>query len=178
MGIRVRLFAIFIMVCNLVSCAPTSPPLRTVSGNPEITIPNTTKRKVIDTIVAGKFAKGMQLREVTDYGVVMTKRVDNSFWASFIYGSKYDSTPELRIHYNVVEEGTGVRVYSTAEMITNPGSAFERLSDITSTFRTQMQADLQQLKSILTPVKQQPLRSQQSFVPRKQFLAPPKDTKQ
>jgi len=35
---------------------------------------------------------------------------------------------------------------------------------------------LKQLKGILTPVEKQPLRSQQSFVPRRQFLAPSKDT--
>ena len=140
---------IFILLAMLSACA--APPqqqqyLATASGNPEIVIANATRKAVIDKINAAKLEKGMQVKSVNDYGVVVGKKVDNNFMASFLYGSRYDSTPEARITYNVVEVPGGIRVFSRTEIITNPGSSFERVSDLTQNVASQMQSELEQLR--------------------------------
>ncbi|XGB40244.1 MAG: hypothetical protein LVT47_06005 [Cyanobacteria bacterium LVE1205-1] len=122
------------------------PRLQTECGNPEIVIEGVTKKQVIDQIVSSKLEKGMQIKNVNDYGVTVSKRIDDSFIASLLYGSRYDSYPEARITYNVVEQGASVKVYSRIEIITNPGSGFEKSSDVTASHATQMQSELEQLK--------------------------------
>jgi len=131
----------------LIGCATPPVRLQTQSGNPEIVIPNVSKKQVIEKLVASKLEKGMQIRSVTEFGVVVVKRVENSIGASLLYGSRYDSVPEARVHYNVVEFGPNVKVFSTAQMVTNPGSSFERASDVTASVAGQMQAELQDLQA-------------------------------
>lgn len=109
-------------------CA-TIKPLPTPSGRPEVTIPNVTKKQVIDTLTNRMINKGYQLSSVNDYVVVFNKKVD-SFMAGVIYGSRYDSTPAARVSYNLVETDAGIRVIVTLEVVTNPGSAFERVTDL------------------------------------------------
>ena len=122
--------------------------LATPSGNPEIVVPNATRKAVIDRIVASKLEKGMQIKSVSDYGVVVGKKMDNNLMASLVYGSRYDSTPEGRITYSVVEVPEGIRVFSRTEIVTNPGSAFEQVSDVTQNVSGQMQAELESLRAI------------------------------
>ena len=138
-----------LLVILLSACAAPAPRLQTTSGNPEIVIPDVSKKQVINQIVSSKLEKGMQIKNVSDYGVTVSKRIDNSLMASLLYGSSYDSNPELRITYNVVEQGAAVKVFSRAEIITNPGSSFEKSSDVTRNFASQMQSELEQLKSKL-----------------------------
>jgi hypothetical protein len=143
----VRWVYFLVFVTIFAGCASAPQRLATPSGNPEIVIPNTTRKQVIDKIVAAKLEKGMQIKNVSDYGVVIGTRVNDSFMASLLYGSRYDSTPEARITYNIVETREGVRVFSRAEMVTNPGSAYERISDITQNLLGEMQGELEQLKA-------------------------------
>lgn len=142
----------FIFICLLsslvVGCVAPQPRLNTASGKPEILIPGTSKKQVIDKIVSDKLEKGMQIKSVTDYGVVATMKVEGSPMASFVYGSRYDSTPEVRITYSVVDSGYFVKVFSRVEMITNPGSGYERASDLTDSYGAQMQSELEGLKSV------------------------------
>ncbi len=146
--LRSILISVFILVVT--GCAAPQQRLATPSGNPEIVIPNSTRKLVIDNLVAHKLEKGMQIKSVNDYGVVVGKKIEGSSMASFIYGSRYDSTPEVRITYTVVATGNGVRVFSRTEMVTNPGSAYERVSDLTQNLSGQMQAELEQLKAEFT----------------------------
>lgn len=145
---------IFLVAFFLLSgCAGNPEKLSTPSGNPETTFQGVNKKTVIDAIVAKKLEKGMAIKSVTDYSVVATKRVDGNFAASFLYGSKYDGIPEARVTYNIVEAGGAVRVFSRAEMVTNPGSAFERVTDITQAAAKDAQAELNQLSSALSKKK-------------------------
>lgn len=141
---KVWLLLVFSILIS--ACAAPTQRLQTVSGNPEIVIPDVKIKQVIDQIVFRKLEKGMQIKNVNDYGVTVSKRIDDSFMASFLYGSRYDSNPEARITYNVVEQGTSVKVFSRIEIITNPGSGFEKSSDATASLAIQMQSELDQLK--------------------------------
>lgn len=139
------LFAILLVA----GCGTPPQRLDTASGKPEIVIPHVERKQVIDTIVASKLEKGLKVLSVSDYSVVVGKVVTASTMASFLYGSRYDSNPEARITYNIVETGDGVRVFSSTEMVTNPGSGFERKSDVTGALASEMQNELVQLRDKL-----------------------------
>jgi hypothetical protein len=127
-------------------CAAPPPPLATTSGRPEVTIAGASKKQVIDAIVAGALEKGSQVRSVNDYGVVLARRDDSNLGAAILFGSRYDAVPESRMHLNVVEVPGGIRVFGRAEMVTNPGSAFERVTDITRGAGQQIQDALVRLQ--------------------------------
>jgi len=50
------------------------------------------------------------------------------------FGSEYDAIPETRITINIVEyeDIKQLRLIATLEVVTNPGSAFERTTDFTN----------------------------------------------
>lgn len=138
----------FLSAALLVGGCATSPPLGTPSGRPEVTIRNATKKQVIDTIVSHKLHRGATITAVTDYEVIASEVVSTNLGATLLFGSRYDPNPRAQIRYNVVEVPSGIRVFSTAEMITNPGSAFQRVTPVTEGTKQQLYADLLQLKAI------------------------------
>lgn len=140
-----KLILPLLFVLGLAGCAAPPPTLNTPSGNPEVIIVGTTKKQVLDRIVDGTASKGMQIKSVNDYGVTVTKRM-NDFASSFVYGSRYDSVPEARLIFTVIEANNATRVLGRAEMVTNPGSGNERINDVTAANAQALQAELEQLK--------------------------------
>jgi len=122
----IKSFCFFILI-SILGCA-SSKPLNTPSGKPEVTIQNKTKKEVTDALVSEMLSRGFTIKSVSDYTVVFTKPLD-SFAASLLFGSRYDTTPEHRPSFMIVESGAGVRIVLTNQIITNPGSAFERVTD-------------------------------------------------
>ena len=102
--------------------------MNTPSGRPEVTIKNATKKDVTDALVSQMASQGFTIKSVSDYNVVFSKALD-SFSAQLLFGSQYDVTPEHRPSFMVVETGDAVRIVLTNLIITNPGSAFERVTD-------------------------------------------------
>jgi len=140
-----KLFFSFFLALIVVGCAAPAPQLLTPSGNPEVTIQGGTKKQVIDRIVNGLTAQGMKLKNVNDYGVTVTKRADD-FASKFIYGSRRNSVPELRMMFTVIESNNSSRVFAIAEMVTNPGTGDEHVSDVTADNRQDLQILLENLK--------------------------------
>jgi hypothetical protein len=138
--------AVLLAALLLAGCA-TPPPLATPSRRPEVTIPAASKKPIMDRIVSVMVGAGLQIKRVDEYTAVFGK-VDESFAAGVLYGSRYDPHPEVRITYTLVESGPGmVTVYATAVIVRNPGSAFEAITTVTdgSTLQ-QMQGALERLK--------------------------------
>ena len=125
----VQAFIGFIAFFMLLSGCATVQPLGTPTGKPEVTIPNVTKKEVVDALTNQMLSWGYHVKAVTDYNAVYGKRTESMAAAIFL-GSRYDAIPEARISYATVETDIGVRVVATLEMITNPGSAFERVTDL------------------------------------------------
>ena len=136
-------------LCLVASCAHPPQKLSTPSGRPEVFIQNATGKQAIDAIVAAKLQKGIEIKSVTDYSVIAQAKIQGSLGASLLFGSRYDSNPDARITYNVVNVSGGIRVFSRVEMLTNPGSAFERSSDITDQMGTQLQSELEEFRARL-----------------------------
>jgi hypothetical protein len=138
---------IWLTVILLLAGCATAPPLQTPSQRPEVTISGATKKEILDVLVTEMLASGAQIKQMNDYSVVFGKQ-DSSLGGALLYGSKYDSTPEMRITYNMVETGNAIRVFCNAAMVTNPGSGFERVNDVTGgKLAHEIQAMLERLKA-------------------------------
>lgn len=173
---------------GLVGCA-APPPLYTDSGKPEVTIPNTTRRQVVDAIVDLAHQGKGRVKSVSDYSVVIGRKMDGSasgdFIAGVLFGSNYDRTPEARATFNVLEYSGGTKVYASSDLVTNPGSGFERTQDTTAGQGQALMTLLNRLKARFAnaepvvqvpgslPSQAQALASQQATQVRQQG-APPK----
>lgn len=145
-----RILGLVFVGIFLAGCMASMPPgrLTTPSGRPEVEIPGVTKKQVIDVIIAREMEKGWDLKSQTDALLIFSKKVNN-FGAMLMYGSQYDSTPEGRIKFTLLDTASGVRVFLKTEMITNPGSSFERVTEAVS------QEDLDKEQSVLEEIKAQ-----------------------
>lgn len=129
----------------LAACAAVMP-LPTASGRPEVTIANVPKRLVADRITAELIGQGHALRQQNDYALVFDKRIEG-FGAAVAYGSRYDATPAGRLTFNLVDVPGGVKVYGRFDVVTNPGSGFERLTDATAANAADIQMMLERLRA-------------------------------
>lgn len=50
--------------------------------------------------------------------------------ANALFGSKYDATPNPRVTYTLMQDQGATRVIADFVIVTNPGSAFERLTPV------------------------------------------------
>lgn len=139
----------------LAGCASNQPQANLAP--PQITIEHTTKKQVLDYIaertIEGDSMKGFRIFNTTDYGITLAKKIEGSLWASYFYGSRYDTNPEGRITYNTVQKNDNVLVVGTFVIVTNPGSGFERVSDVTNQSRNDILKTLAQLKSKVENLK-------------------------
>ena len=68
-----------------------------------------------------------------------------------VFGSGYDGVPEMRVNISTVDTVEGRRAIFALSYVTNPGSAFEKVTDV-SNWRDgqQLQQELWELKANLT----------------------------
>lgn len=140
--------ALVLMCCITAGCATPRQRIATTSGKPEIVISGTTKKQIIDLLISDKLNNGFQIKNVNEYSLVIAKDIDD-FGAKVVYGSKLNRTPEARITYNFVDVTGGVKVFVRSEMITNPNSQYEKISDFTSTWGEHAQRELTEIKAKL-----------------------------
>jgi hypothetical protein len=114
----------------LAGCATTKP-LNTPSGKPDITIPNVSKKQVTDALVGQMLTQGFNFKSSSDYNIVFIEAMD-SFCEKSLLGSGCNVTPEHRASFMLDESSAGVRIVLTNQVITNPGSAFERVTDLST----------------------------------------------
>ena len=123
--------------------------MSTASGNPEVQIEGVTKKQVADKVVDAVMSKGMVIRKTDEYSVVAGKPAEDMA-ARMFFGSRYDSTPEYRVSFNMVERAQAVRVFARTAIVTNPGSAFERVVDMTDSQKHELQKMLTDLQARLS----------------------------
>lgn len=145
-GKTMRLILSALLLSLLIACAAPRPPLNTASGRPEVTIRNVTRKDVSDRIVGALASKGFAIRSANEFAIIGAKRADDDFTLKLLYGSRYDRVPEQRITFTLIEASGTVRVFSTLQIVTNPGSAFERVDDLAESTKHDQQAMLMQLR--------------------------------
>jgi hypothetical protein len=134
----------YILLAAALSGCATVPAAR-----PEVSILGAQAPKVINVIIERNMARGNRLVAQFPSSVTFARRTED-FTTALLYGSKYDSTPEMRVTYTLVESGDGLKVFATAAMVTNPQSAYERHRDVTSGASAGLQQNLEQLRAILS----------------------------
>ena len=72
--------------------------------------------------------RGYIVTRESDYLVTFDKRIENVLAAALL-GSRYDSTPNARVTYTIAKLQGRIRVIADLAVVTNPGSAFERLTN-------------------------------------------------
>ncbi|MHA1355493.1 MAG: hypothetical protein ACTSR1_10005 [Candidatus Heimdallarchaeota archaeon] len=99
----------------------------TPSGRPEITISGKVGKQVQAEIMNLMLNNGYNVKSSTDTLLVFERPIKNVMAAALL-GSRYDSTPAARISFNIIEMGASTRVVASFAAVTNPGSAFERIT--------------------------------------------------
>ena len=124
---KIKLIILLILING---CATTNTlTVSTPSGKPDIFIIKVTKKQVTDEFVNQMLNQGFSVKSTSEYNIVFVKPM-NDFASSLLLGSHYDVTPEHRVTANFVESSSGVRIVLTNQGITNPGSAYERVTDL------------------------------------------------
>lgn len=124
--------SIVIIIATLIFGCATLPPLNTNSGRPEITLCGVSKNEMMEKVVAGASMDGFNIRSTSNFQIVMGKPLTNPL-AAGLYGSRYDSTPEFRLVWTFADIGNSCTHIGVALfMVTNPGSAFEKMSDFST----------------------------------------------
>jgi len=121
----------------------------TPSGRPEVTITGRVGEQVVARITDYMLNRGYNVKTATNTLLVFEKPIDNVL-ATVLLGSRYDSTPAARVTYTTIETETSTRVVASLAAITNPGSAFERVTPMdNSKDSVSLQQFLNELKSSL-----------------------------
>jgi hypothetical protein len=131
----------------LVACE-TGPPLKTASDRPEAFIPGVSPKRAQAAIIDRAMARGWTLEKQTENSVAVTKPTDNMM-ASVLLGSAYDPNVIDRVRFTTIELNGGTKVYVTEELVTNHGSAFERVTPL------QNNKNFNGLQSMLENLKRQ-----------------------
>jgi hypothetical protein len=122
----------------------------TGSGKPEICISSKVPQEAVaSALTSDLLNRGYSISQQTNTQVRGDKPVTNVLAAALL-GSRYDSTPNARINYNIVSGQDCTRVVADMNIVTNPGSAFERLTAMSNSQDSVMiQSDLNQIKETL-----------------------------
>lgn len=101
-------------------------PLNTPSGRPEIVIRGTMEKVRSKLITENVGRAGWTLVKQTD-NVVVFSSLMTTFTAGLLYGTEFGGNPYYRATYTLVPNGAGsVRIFLSADVVSNYGSAFER----------------------------------------------------
>lgn len=101
----------------------------TPSGRPEITINGKVSKQVQAEIMNLMLNNGYDVKTSLDVLLVFEQPIKNVLAATLL-GSRYDSTPAARVSFSIIEMETSTRVVASFAAITNPGSAFERITPL------------------------------------------------
>ena len=146
-----RLLAAFALATALLGCAAPQPP-STASGKPEVTIRQASPESVKAAIVNGMLNRGYRITRDTQFELSFDRPVDNVLAAALL-GSRYDAIPNARVTFQIAHLAPDVRVVADMAIITNPGSSFERRTDVSAGAEApKIQEFLDQIAASVRPV--------------------------
>ena len=121
-----RYLTMVLITAIVVGCA-TPVVHNTPSGRPEIMVSGKVGKRASAEVTNLMVNKGYNVKSSSDSLIVFEKPMEGAM-AAMLLGSRYDSTPAARVTYNIIETETTTRVIASFAAITNPGSAFERIT--------------------------------------------------
>ena len=117
-----------VLAVALAGCQTAAEGPTTASGKPEVTIRASTaaiKARLLSLAMDKRF----NVTKDTEYLLQVEKPSEN-FGAALLLGSKYDGIPAERIVFTFAPIGDTTRVVAASMFVTNPGSAFERITPV------------------------------------------------
>jgi len=138
-----------VVVFALLLLASCTAPVQhvTPSGKVEATISRASAKQIGAAITNQMVNRRYRLSKSDPNSIRFERPMENTFAAAF-FGSRYDSTPNVRIIYTLIEIGDQTRVVADFQIVTNPGSAFERITAANENASTmEFQGMLIQIKS-------------------------------
>lgn len=140
-------FAMPVLIC-LGGCA-TPVNHATPSGRVEVTVQGKVGKELRAEISNMMLNTGYNAKNSSESLMVFEKPVQNVL-AAVLYGSQYDSSPAARVSYSIVETDYLTRVVASFAVVTNPGSAFERVTPMDNNPDTRgFQMRLDEMKAFL-----------------------------
>ncbi|NJL06973.1 MAG: hypothetical protein HC900_00945 [Methylacidiphilales bacterium] len=113
-----------------VSACVTTVNHNTASGRPEVTI-KAPADAVKSVIVGVSMNLGYTMKSDSQFQVIL-ERDPNNILANVLLGSQYDSRVVARMSVAFMQSNQTTRAVLDLNMVTNPGSAFERLTPMTN----------------------------------------------
>ena len=101
---------------------------RPVLKRPEIAIPGTTKKVVLDALVGQMTRRDYTIRRIDEYRAQFEH--PGGFWLDVLAGSRFNRDAPWRISYTIFDAVEGVHVVADVGVVTNPGSALEHVTDV------------------------------------------------
>lgn len=98
-------------------------------------------------ICGGVRGAGFTIKTVNEYSLVVEKPSDSKA-AAFFFGTGFNGTPNQRITLNFAGTNEQTHIRGRAEIVSNPGSAFEKTMDMSGN-ATGLQKDLTDVKALL-----------------------------
>ena len=126
---------VIIFALALTACTPIAPP-NTPSGRPEVTLQNVDIACVRRELLNGAVNGGSTIRQANDNQIVFGQRVTDPMVVAF-FGTGM-GPPEMRGTWTIIPQGTNVvRVIADVQLVSNPGTAFERVEPMRMSARDQ-----------------------------------------
>ena len=144
MGIRnsARLLAILTVGMCISACATVqTEPLNTPSGKSEVTLTAEHERATVAYIMNDALNRGYTIRKQTDSMIMMERPITEVMYR-VLFGSRYNSTPNPRVIFNIINNGDRTRIVGDIAIVTNPGSGYEYSNQITTGLAVQQTQDV------------------------------------
>lgn len=82
------------------------------------------KKAVAEYLVRDLINDGYNILSTNENQVAVRRDVDD-FWGQVFYGSRFNTVPEVRAYFNLVQIGADTQVTAEYRIVTNPNSGFE-----------------------------------------------------
>jgi hypothetical protein len=139
-----KYFIPFLVFSFLLGCRSVQH--NTPSQRPEIEIDGLVAKSVYGELSNIMINEGYSLKNANDYLITYEKPIQ-SIMGQALMGSRYDSVPFYRITAQIIELNDYTRVVLNFNIVTNPGSSFERLTPVNNAEgTTRFQSHLNRIK--------------------------------
>ncbi|GAJ94355.1 hypothetical protein [Rhizobium rhizogenes] len=122
---KIRTFAVLALSVALSACqtAPATP-----LAPQDFTI-NASKLKTKEAIIATFLPRNYKIIRDSEFQLVLDRPANDNFGAMLLFGSKFNGVPDARVTFTITGDNP-TQVNSRLELVTNPGSGFEQVTDI------------------------------------------------
>lgn len=142
---NIKLVIALLSLLFLASCQTAQGPLATNN----FTF-NADKTRTKEAIIATFLPRGYQIVKDSEFQLVLDRPANDSLGAQIVYGSQWNSVPNARVVFTITGNNP-TNVNSQIQVVTNPGSGFERINDVSNhaESRSTIAASMEQAKTKL-----------------------------